>query len=290
MNTLDSTFIRALIYQLISGNAFYLSLVTLTLLAAFRIHWKPPQQIWVRVVDRMISVTALIFLILTLGSLTLYWIVFLTLLLLSSIVAQRFRKPIFRVAVVWLALCILLAALYETRGDSRADPGMPIVVLGDSLCVAYNVEEEQTWPRLIEQRSGRKVVNLARAGAHLADILKLLDEQMPANCLVILEGGGNDVLTGTPPAEYASQLNAIFQRLKGHHNHVIVLEVPAPPSAPWYAWVQKHTASRHGVTLLPKRVMADVIFGKPGMTVDDLHLSVEGHQRMAEAVLARTRF
>src|SRR5437870_2613859 len=56
-----------------------------------------------------------------------------------------------------------------------------------------------------------------------------------------------------------------------------------PPFCSDYGRVQRRLAAAHGVTLIPKRWLADVLTAD-GATVDGIHLSQEGHERMAEKV------
>jgi acyl-CoA thioesterase I len=62
-----------------------------------------------------------------------------------------------------------------------------------------------------------------------------------------------------------------------------MIELPLPPLYNRYGIVQRALAKSHGVTLIPKRILAKVIT-TPGATVDGLHLSNTGHTLLARAL------
>jgi acyl-CoA thioesterase-1 len=62
-----------------------------------------------------------------------------------------------------------------------------------------------------------------------------------------------------------------------------MLELPLPPFYNEFGRAQRRVARRHGVLLVPRRVMLGVLL-HGGSTVDSIHLSPSGHARMAEAI------
>lgn len=62
-----------------------------------------------------------------------------------------------------------------------------------------------------------------------------------------------------------------------------MFELPLPPFCNEFGRVQRRLAAKHGVTLIPKRVFATVLAGEEA-TLDSIHLSRAGHERMAEVV------
>jgi acyl-CoA thioesterase-1 len=62
-----------------------------------------------------------------------------------------------------------------------------------------------------------------------------------------------------------------------------MLELPLPPLYNRYGEIQRRLAGRHHVLLIPKRYFASVLIGSTA-TIDSLHLSAAGHQKMSEMI------
>jgi acyl-CoA thioesterase-1 len=101
--------------------------------------------------------------------------------------------------------------------------------------------------------------------------------------LVIAEIGGNDILRANAPEAFERGLDALLAKLRDAGGCVVMLELPLPPLCNRCGEVQRRLAKRHGVLLIPKRVLLGVLTGQ-GATLDTIHLSGRGHQLMAQAV------
>lgn len=62
-----------------------------------------------------------------------------------------------------------------------------------------------------------------------------------------------------------------------------MFELPLPPLFNGYGYAQRALAAKHKVALIPRRLLASVLFS-PDATLDSIHLSDQGHQRLAESV------
>lgn len=189
-----------------------------------------------------------------------------------------------RLAVL-VAWCVGLALEIPYHLTAKVPPmGDPTVhVVGDSLSAGLG-DEQQTWPDLLARRHDLRVHNLARAGATVATALRdQAGDVTGRSGLVILEIGGNDVLSGTPPAIFESGLNALLRGLSAAGHTVVMLELPLPPFHQAYGRAQRRAARRYGAVLVPKRVLLGVLLAR-GSTLDTIHLGPAGHERMAERV------
>jgi len=65
-----------------------------------------------------------------------------------------------------------------------------------------------------------------------------------------------------------------------------MLELPLPPLFNRFGEIQRRLARRYDVLLVPKRYFAGVLIGEQA-TLDGLHLSPAGHQKMADMIWAR---
>ncbi|MCA1686457.1 MAG: acyl-CoA thioesterase, partial [Planctomycetia bacterium] len=75
----------------------------------------------------------------------------------------------------------------------------------------------------------------------------------------------------------------LLTRLKAGKNRVILMELPLPPTYNRFGAIQRRLARRQGVLLVPKRVLLGVL-EESGATLDSIHLTRAGHDRLAEAV------
>ena len=191
-----------------------------------------------------------------------------------------------RIAVVVLTGVLLV--MTATELCHRAAPaisGAPsdhLVVIGDSISSGIDAQTIP-WPGVMQQITGRRVKNLARAGARMIDAGVMADEVMPQDRLVLIEIGGNDLLTGVSACEFANALEATFAKVAVHGRTVVMFELPLLPNKVAFGRVQRRLSSKYGVTLLPKRYFTKVISGT-NATSDGLHLSSAGARSMAVLV------
>jgi acyl-CoA thioesterase-1 len=101
--------------------------------------------------------------------------------------------------------------------------------------------------------------------------------------LVLIEIGGNDLLGTTTSADFDRDLESLLQRVCIPGRTVLMFELPLPPLMNEYGRVQRRLAARYDVKLIPKRVLMSVL-AADGNTLDSIHLSPAGHQRMADNV------
>ena len=163
-------------------------------------------------------------------------------------------------------------------GDDRS-----IVVWGDSLSAGLGEGEGTPWPLQLRDAHRLKVHNLSEAGATTQDALRQIKSTDHFPGLVIVELGGNDLLGGRSCEAFAHDLDGILAYLHDHQRTVMMLELPVLPGKNQWGVVQRRLARKYDCQLVPKRLLVDVL-ASPGATVDTLHLTQLGHQRLAEMV------
>lgn len=185
----------------------------------------------------------------------------------------------------------LLAAAWEL--PYRFSPTLTPVrergftLIADSLSAGLGEKEATTWPKLLERRHGLKVEDWSRQGETVASALKRAPAEGVTTPLVVLEIGGNDLLGPTTDTAFESGLDALltFAR-KGDDRgdrQLVMFELPLPPFRQNVGAIQRRLARKHNVRLIPKSVLLGVVAGADA-TVDGLHLSQSGHERMAAEV------
>ena len=163
------------------------------------------------------------------------------------------------------------------------EKSQPVYVIGDSLSAGLSEAQKQTWPQILAEENDIRVVNLSRAGATVKSAVSMTDKVRDENALVILEIGGNDLFGSKTVAEFGSELEELIQQIRSPGRTVVMFELPLFPLWSNYGRVQRRLSHQFGIKLIPKAVLAGVFTG-PGDTIDSLHLTQQGHRRMAKEV------
>ena len=171
---------------------------------------------------------------------------------------------------------------YHLAPAIAASSERPVYVIGDSLSAGLT-ESERTWPKMLGDLSGLKVINLARPGATLKSGLDEARRVTDGGALVIVELGGNDLLANTDSRTFKRQLDGLLGAVRRSNVRVAMFELPLPPLYNAFGAAQRTLAAKHGVTLIPKRYLTAAL-GCKGGTIDGLHLSEHGHRTLAEAI------
>jgi len=208
-----------------------------------------------------------------------------------------FASPRRRRCIV-LASCastLVLASLaleltYYLAQPAFATSPRKLCIIGDSLTAGMG-GERTTWPRILAKETGIDVRDLSFAGAitrtashKLTMSLALSDD---ADAWILINIGGNDMLGSTYSEDFGQDLDELLSRARGDPSRprtVLMQELPLIPGAWAFGAHQRRLASKHGVILIPKRVLARVVLAESNV-LDGLHLSPEGHERMAREMI-----
>lgn len=186
--------------------------------------------------------------------------------------------------------CTLIAVSWEM--SYQLPPPVPVgrwhrlVVIGDSLSAEDFTEGGDPWPTLLARKHSIRVENLAFSGAQTASAAKHIAARDLSGALVVLEIGGNDLLGAVSADNFERGLERLLALVCRNDNSVAMLELPLPPFYNRYGEIQRRLARRHHVLLIPKRYFASVLAGSTA-TIDSLHLSPAGHQKMSDMIWAR---
>jgi lysophospholipase L1-like esterase len=197
-------------------------------------------------------------------------------------------------AFFWaLRLILVFCCIYSLSAEYKYYqlPRLPdtkyqaIVVLGDSISAGVGFKgEEKTWPELLEEKTGTKVVNLSVGGATLSSSIDRAETIFGFDLMVIIELGGNDILRNLSDVEFRDNLEKLLKMVRRRAKTIVMFELPSPPFRPDYSRIQRKLCKKYGVYLIPKRYFVKVV-GPEENSFDGLHLSNKGHQCMADTVL-----
>ncbi len=173
----------------------------------------------------------------------------------------------------------------ESRGNNAA-PQPHIVIVGDSLSAAYNMELRQAWPSLLQDRLNKdgydwKVFNSSITGdtteGGLTRLPRLLERYRPA--IVIVELGGNDGLRGLPLEVTRSNLREMIVLSQAGGARVVLTGIRIPPNygaryVDQFENMYAELAGEYGTGLVP--FFMEGIALVPGMMqADGVHPSIE---------------
>jgi acyl-CoA thioesterase-1 len=188
---------------------------------------------------------------------------------------------------IYLYLLLLLIALTGCSGDPelpRLDKDAVILSFGDSLTRGTGASQPESYPAVLEQMIGRKVINAGVPGELSEQGLKrlpaLLEEHQPD--LLILCHGGNDLLRKKDLAQMGANVRAMLQLARDRNIPVVMLGVPQPAIFLSSAKIYREIADSTG-TLLIEDIIADVL-GDNSLKSDPAHPNGQGYRQIAEEI------
>ncbi len=186
-------------------------------------------------------------------------------------------------AVRGIWVCVLSALVLELPYALLPRLASPqtreLVILADSLTAGLE-EKDVTWPERLAERVDYPILDLSHVGAVVKDGLSMIEDANLDSQLVLIELGGNDLLGSTPSQEFHDNLNRLLQTLSEANCTILMFELPLPPFRYDIAYSQRTLCNRYNVQLIPKRYLLATIVGE-GKTVDSVHLSEKGHEKLA---------
>jgi acyl-CoA thioesterase-1 len=191
-----------------------------------------------------------------------------------------------------------LAALLLLAAWPAAAHSQTVLVVGDSISAAYNIDVKAGWVALLEQRLAQntppyKVVNASISGdttaGGLARLPALLKQYRPA--IVVVELGGNDGLRGLPPSQAKRNLAAMITRAQSAGAKVLILGITLPPNygtryIERFQRLYRELATEKRVPLVPF-VLDGVAVHANLMQSDGIHPNERGQPQVLENVWAR---
>jgi len=205
---------------------------------------------------------------------------------------RRFHKSVFEPVhgPAWL-VALLLACLLGFAGCGGKAPQLPkvgpsdvILAFGDSLTFGTGASEAESYPAVLAQLTGRRIVREGVPGEVTAQGLRrlpdVLDEHKPKILLLCL--GGNDMLRKVDDATIVSNLRAMIQAAKAKGVAVVLLGVPRPALFGGPAKFYEELAKEFGLAY--EGVVLNDVLRKPELKADPIHPNAQGYRVVAEAV------
>ncbi len=163
-----------------------------------------------------------------------------------------------------------------------------ILAFGDSLTFGTGAALSQSYPAILENLIGIRVINAGNPGevsaAGVRRLPKVLDQWKPQ--LLLLCHGGNDLLRKLDEQALEENLGAMIELAAARGIPTLLVATPAPKlfllrPAPVYERVAKEHAIPLEATALAK------VLSKEALRSDAIHPNGAGYRQLAEAIALR---
>lgn len=205
----------------------------------------------------------------------------------SALTVPRLFRAAPHLACVVTAL--LVALLLVGCGDrvprvAAVGPDEVIVAFGDSLTYGTGAAESESYPAVLAQLIGRRVVRAGVPGEVTAQGLvrlpQVIEEHRPALVIVCL--GGNDMLRKLDEAQIRSNLRQIIRTLRDRGIAVVLVGAPKPALLTSAAAFYGELAKEYRIPYEGK--ILNHIMHQLDLKADAIHPNAKGYRRMAEAI------
>jgi acyl-CoA thioesterase I len=194
----------------------------------------------------------------------------------------RLRLAATCVLLVWLFAVPISELLHRRMPALAGHPSDHLVVIGDSISSGLDAHTP-AWPIFFQQQTAIPVWNLSRPGAGVVDARTMASHVKPEDTLILIEIGGNDLLSGMSSAEFDQALDSLLSSLSAPERTLVMFELPLLPQKIGIGQAQRRLSKRYGVFLIPRHSFTQVLSGADA-TSDGLHLSESGARRMSALV------
>jgi lysophospholipase L1-like esterase len=197
---------------------------------------------------------------------------------------MKFRKEILLLPVVFAAFAIV-ACQKPARLPVLAQSDV-VVSFGDSITYGFGAKPQESYPAILEQLIGRRVVNAGVSGEYsdegLARLPQVLEQEKPA--LLILCHGGNDNLRQLSREKVADNIREMIRLARQRDVAVVLIAVPGLSLSVSPESLYKDIAKEFKIPL-EEKTLSDIL-SDSSFKSDLIHPNAAGYRRLAEAVAA----
>lgn len=192
-----------------------------------------------------------------------------------------------------MVIALSLSALAACSG---APPPLPrlgaddvVLAFGDSITYGTGARPEESYPEVLAQLIGRRVVSAGVPGEVTANGLQrlpeVLDEVKPRILLLCM--GGNDMLRKVEPVAIESNLRSMVRMARDRGIAVVLIAVPKPGLFSGNAAFYQAIARENDLPL-EGDILKDILFDNQ-FKADAIHPNAKGYRRMADAIAGLLR-
>ena len=201
----------------------------------------------------------------------------------------------FRKDFIILAMFVFFAVINTpiSHAEDQPQDAIDVLVLGDSLSAAYNLEQAQGWVILLQNMLHEKgvhinLINAAISGettdGGVSRLPRLLNQHMPD--IVYIELGGNDGLQGHSIKKLRDNLSTLITTSLDSGAKAILQSIQIPTNYgrrynTMFTESFATVASEHNIALVPF-FLEDIALQSELMMRDGIHPNAKGQQQIAE--------
>ena len=194
----------------------------------------------------------------------------------------KYRKVIFMLLAIW-AVFTLAACQRPSRLPVLAKSDV-VVAFGDSITFGTGAEPQESYPAVLEQMIGRRVINAGVPGEITAEGLsrlpQILESEKPA--LLILCHGGNDHLRQLNRGQAADNIREMIRLARHRGTAVALIAVPGFSLSVSPEPMYKDIAKEFKIPL-EEKTLSDILADN-SLKSDYIHPNAAGYRHLAEAV------
>lgn len=204
--------------------------------------------------------------------------------------ALRHQKPAINFSKVTTFCLVIVCVLAISACGDKPNSLTPlaadavIVAFGDSLTEGTGAKDFESYPAVLSELSGRKVVNAGVAGEisknGLTRLLTVMEQHKPS--LVILCHGGNDLLRKFDVQRLKENLQTMISEVKARGAQILLLGVPKPSLLLGPAQVYQELVAEH--SLVAELEVISSVLSKAKLKSDPVHPNAAGYKAIAEAI------
>jgi lysophospholipase L1-like esterase len=188
-----------------------------------------------------------------------------------------------QLVIVMMAAFFFIGCGNDPKLQLLADDAV-ILAFGDSLTYGTGAAKGASYPSVLANLTGLKVINKGIAGEQTAQGLKrlpaVLDETNPD--LVILCHGGNDILRRSSKDQARQNLEAMIGLIRASGAQVLLLGVPDFGLFLTAADFIDQAAENTQVAYIPE-LLPD-LQGNRSIKSDNVHFNAEGYAQLAQGI------
>ncbi|WP_321531784.1 arylesterase [uncultured Desulfuromonas sp.] len=192
-----------------------------------------------------------------------------------------------RHTVTWLLGVVMTLSLLSgchRSHLSEVSPDGVIVAFGDSLTVGVGANRSDSYPSVLQQLTGREVINAGISGETTDEgakrLPKVLADTEPE--LLILLEGGNDILRNHNLTQTRNYLATMIEYAQNQGVQVVLIAVPEKNLFSEQAPLYRELAEKYQVVLIDD--MISDLLRTPSYKSDTIHLNARGYRVMAEEI------
>ena len=213
-----------------------------------------------------------------------------TVVILNIAPASR-ESAEFATAMFRLVLLIAASAVLASAGCSRSGSELPVLdtnatvlAFGDSITRGNGAGSRESYPVVLSELIGRRVINAGKAGALSRDGLERLPGLLASYGprLVILTHGGNDFLRLMDKRETEENLRQMILLIQRQGASVVLVGVPAPGIMLSPPDLYTNLAEQFN---LPYEADAlSYIYRRASLKSDPIHPNARGYRKLAQSL------